>query len=56
MYYYLLEAQSKTYVKCRSKNVKTWEMCEIESFIREQITKFELKEIYKTIIKKINKK
>ncbi|XP_016663060.1 uncharacterized protein LOC107884772 [Acyrthosiphon pisum] len=41
----LLEVQSETYIKFRSKSESTKKMCEKEAFIREQMTKFELKEI-----------
>jgi len=41
----LLEVQSETYIKFRSKSVRTKKMCEKEAFIKEQTTKLERKEI-----------
>jgi hypothetical protein len=41
----LLEVQSETYIKFRSKSERTKKMCEKDTFIREQMTKLELKEI-----------
>ncbi|CAI6350179.1 unnamed protein product [Macrosiphum euphorbiae] len=39
------EVQSETYIKFRSKSVTTKKMGEKEAFIREQMTKLQLKEI-----------
>ncbi|KAF0765421.1 MULE domain-containing protein [Aphis craccivora] len=41
----LLQIQSETYIKFRSKSIRTEKICEKESFIREQMIKHERKEI-----------
>ena len=41
----LLEVQSEKNIRFRSKSVRTKKMCEKGAFIREQMTKLELKEI-----------
>jgi hypothetical protein len=41
----LLEVQSETYIKFRSKSVRTKKMYEKKAFVRKQMTELKLKEI-----------